>query len=775
MRPSYFHGLFRFDDPMRCNSPNATDGDVSILQVEDFLSQIDDSLRAAHGARTSSVFTFVLGAGISRGVILKADEVVGDLPRWLWSETKSAGTELQYVKNFWPMLNERLSEESRVELTSNGDPDLNSGDSVSRAYSAAMLRGLATPALRRKYLRHLCAKFRGEVNLAHLYLASLLHAQDTDEWKERYGRFCTTIFTTNFDPLLQMSLQLVSKLYYMTDRPQTLDTPYDDDHQAIHLVYTHGSIHQAALANTEEEIERFAKLQAKRLPSYFKRHGVIVLGYSGWNDACMRALSLCDQFDHNLYWCDVHSERDLTLKLRSNVLKFLHKHRGNAYYVEIKGGDDILQRLHEKLEGNAVPSMIADPLQPLLDRMRLIDPRGREQKQKRLESQSSDRSVVEAFDVISQTIKRIERAHGGWNLPLPGDLSITQDVSTASDEEQKASRDLKSAYFLVLNERYDDVLSICTNIINNTNFELGLRAEARTIRGYVRSRQGNAAGAIADYSAVIDMQYAPVEQRAKAYVNRGITKGLQGDPEGEIADYSAVIDMPGAPVEQQTKALYYRGITKGQQGDLAGAIEDYSAVINLPDLPAEQLAKVYVNRAHDRGIRGDSAGAIADYSAVIKMQDAPPDQRAKAYTGRGFMKTEKGDPAGAIEDYSAAINMPDASRAERVKAIGNRAWAKYVMRQFPASADDSREALSIDPSQTWIRANLGLALLQAGLSDQALTEYQTALAQLNRREHVDEFVIEDIQRALAERPDLPGAVDVVKLAEQRKQELGAGS
>jgi hypothetical protein len=57
-----------------------------------------------------------------------------------------------------------------------------------------------------------CTTGRSDLNAAHFFLASLLELQQSGElWELR--PFCRTIFTTNFDTLLQNALQFVNLLY----------------------------------------------------------------------------------------------------------------------------------------------------------------------------------------------------------------------------------------------------------------------------------------------------------------------------------------------------------------------------------------------------------------------------------------------------------------------------------------------------------------------------------------------------------------------------------
>ena len=61
--------------------------------------------------------------------------------------------------------------------------------------------------------------------------------QRNDQYKMR-AAFCRLILTTNFDPFLQICLQAVNRLYFMSDTPElgVGDELLDDQPEAIHLV-----------------------------------------------------------------------------------------------------------------------------------------------------------------------------------------------------------------------------------------------------------------------------------------------------------------------------------------------------------------------------------------------------------------------------------------------------------------------------------------------------------------------------------------------------------
>jgi hypothetical protein len=186
---------------------------------------------------------------------------------------------------------------------------------------------------------------RDELNSAHIYLAALLEAQQSGRgWAT--GAFCRTIFTTNFDTLLQNSLQRVNLLYRLTDRPETgLDRSEFVEEGPIHLVYTHGSILRYNPASSIDELSGLKNKNMELLRDYLESRDIITIGYSGWNDGLMAALHQCDSNRHKVYWCDVRSQPT------SHVASFLRERAGSAVYVQLgKGGaDDLMRALYEAL------------------------------------------------------------------------------------------------------------------------------------------------------------------------------------------------------------------------------------------------------------------------------------------------------------------------------------------------------------------------------------------------------------------------------------------
>jgi len=62
---------------------------------------------------------------------------------------------------------------------------------------------------------------------------------------------------------------------------------------------------------------------------------------------------------------------------------------------------------------------------------------------------------------------------------------------------------------------------------------------------------------------------------------------VRGDREGAIADYTAAIELPNAPAPFVAVARLPRGNLRDERCDRTGASADYTAVIELPNAHAE--------------------------------------------------------------------------------------------------------------------------------------------------------------------------------------------
>lgn len=617
--------------------------------------------RIQPGQGVSSGIALVLGSGFSFPIIPTTREIVrNDLPWWLMCQSeefkdlnpKDFGVDDkkeefkdqidEYSRQLWKQVCDRAGrtpESSKLRFELGGD-GLPSNESISAAYMAILSpeisHGPNTPEQVRQYFAAIVKRIRNRLNPAHLYLASLIHANPS---------LIRTIFTTNFDPLLQRSLQLVNTEYYVSDRPDTMQHPDDDEEVgALHLVYAHGSIYRYLLLNDSGDIKKYAERNQELLQQYFSKHAVILVGYSGWPDAITLALQTVKLFSCNLYWCD----RAKTLEesgLSPEAKKVIQSHN-NAFYVPIAGADQLMIDMHTKLTGNALPEIFRDPIESAIDQIKRCDLHGMTASQTqgaRTSGETASSESAEKIDLGDESERILERLEDA-NRRFKGELD--EGGASVGATRARVQELLNEAQNLFFAKKYIEVIPKLTEILGLSK-ELTSEERARVLfrRGYSYGElgeKGDLTHGIADYTSVIDMPAAGADLKAWALYNRGVLYGQRGEPGNlalSISDYTSVIEMPGSLSDQKSWALVNRGFMleqRGKEGDLALALSDYTSVIEMSDAPAEQKSLALYNRGlvyEGRGEKGDKELARADYTSVIEMSDAPPDQVAKAKAG----------------------------------------------------------------------------------------------------------------------------------------------
>ncbi len=622
-------------------------------------------------------FTLLLGSGFSAPLIPTAGQVVASDVAW-WLHWRQEAKECDLFSNrpggnaevrafelgLWTKVHEECGGSFRLK---DGMPEMDA-ENIGAAYRAIMsgraTSGLSDPQWRRRYLRDLCSRIGDRVNGAHIFLASILRAQE--RWEPGDGPlkrpFCRTIFTTNFDPLLQRSLQLVSRLYFMSDRPEALEPPEDDDHDAVHLVYSHGSVHRYLLLNTEEEIAAARTKNAASLVRYFERHGVLVVGYSGWQDATMDALSQCQSFGGNLYWCDVHQPEEAEKRLSAEALDLIARKRGNAFYVPIAGADELMLALHRELGLGDAPGFIRDPIGQMIEDLVSIevpDARGPASEPRAIDSLKSARDrTVARLRAAQRAFEEPARLEGGGAASLSADDQRVFDQAITARLQEAALEKMAKG-------RLNEAIELWAQVIRDPKSSSADRALASVNRGLLLGLQGRRQEAIEDYSAVIAMADAPSNERARALLNRGTTHGQQARLDEAIADFTSAMAISDAPAHLRATALVNRGIVYGTQDRSEEEIADYTAAIGLVDAPADLRAKALVNRgiAHQRGRRLEQA--LADFDAVAGMPDVPDEFRGRALRGANLCKTRSDLESQGSKDASAIDERTSPPRARR--------------------------------------------------------------------------------------------------------------
>ncbi len=128
-------------------------------------------------------------------------------------------------------------------------------------------------------------------------------------------------------------------------------------------------------------------------------------------------------------------------------------------------------------------------------------------------------------------------------------------------------------------------------------------------RGKLRKSHGDAAGALADFSRLIE--YRP--SSGEAYYDRGTVEADNGDGTAAIADFTAALPTMGANAPQ---ALYARGKCYAQQGAFDRAIVDFGQAVKLNP----GMTEVYRPLALAEMMTGDFKAAAADFARDVQIR-----------------------------------------------------------------------------------------------------------------------------------------------------------
>ena len=155
-------------------------------------------------------------------------------------------------------------------------------------------------------------------------------------------------------------------------------------------------------------------------------------------------------------------------------------------------------------------------------------------------------------------------------------------------------------------------------------------------------------------------------QRARLLYNRGIAHELLGRHQAALADFTAALQVQVLPVEERAQALLQRGFLLDSLGRLPEAIKDYSAAATLKTSSA---ATALNNRANIHRRQNRLAEARRDYLASLSMGNARPQF---TYYGLGQIAEAQHDKAAARGFYAKAVGADPGYRlaSERLAELG---------------------------------------------------------------------------------------------------------
>jgi tetratricopeptide (TPR) repeat protein len=230
------------------------------------------------------------------------------------------------------------------------------------------------------------------------------------------------------------------------------------------------------------------------------------------------------------------------------------------------------------------------------------------------------------------------------------------------------------------------------------------RSVLRYNRGQVYAGLGMLAEAVADYTAVIEVD----PNWPEYHFDRGNLHRRLGRDAEALADYEEAIRL--APPMHE--AFYNRGDLRAGRGDVDGALADFGYVLELDP----SFLDAYVNRAGLLAELGDDAAAGRDVAAGLLLDPG----NAHLLSVAGQLAANAGDTDGARRAYDAALAADPGLAA----AWAGRSALAFGAGELVAAAADLDRAIVLGDDAA-LRYNRAAVHARAG-------RYADALADLDR-------------------------------------------
>lgn len=165
--------------------------------------------------------------------------------------------------------------------------------------------------------------------------------------------FFNTVFTTNFDDLL-------NEAFYRFSKNRPIVCAHDSSISGVtvtssrpKIIKLHGDYLYENIKATLRETESLETNMKLKFQEFAKDFGLIVVGYSGQDRSIMDILNYLlqkeDYFKNGIFWCIRKGDTSISSELK----KLLWRDR--VYYVEIDGFDEFFAELNQRLNKGALP------------------------------------------------------------------------------------------------------------------------------------------------------------------------------------------------------------------------------------------------------------------------------------------------------------------------------------------------------------------------------------------------------------------------------------
>ncbi len=211
------------------------------------------------------------------------------------------------------------------------------------------------------------------------------------------------IVTTNFDRLVERSLEAEGVNPIVISSPAAVDGALPLTHAACTVIKLHGDYLDARIKNTVDELARYDRKTDRLLDRILDEFGLIVCGWSAdWDEALRRAFQRCKSRRFSTFWTVRGSTSDGARRLID--------HRA-AETITIVDADGFFQDLHQKI----VALTSFDPPHPLSAKTAVAT-------MKRL--LVDDRHRIELHDLVTTEVQRVIEAISDVNMPVSGTIPV---------------------------------------------------------------------------------------------------------------------------------------------------------------------------------------------------------------------------------------------------------------------------------------------------------------------------------------------------------------
>jgi tetratricopeptide (TPR) repeat protein len=268
-------------------------------------------------------------------------------------------------------------------------------------------------------------------------------------------------------------------------------------------------------------------------------------------------------------------------------------------------------------------------------------------------------------------------------------LAACQPPDQSTQDQAACERENASA---------EERIAACTRVVENSELEGAVRADAQARRGQAHYEAGAVTPALRDFEAALRLD----ENSARA---------LEGRAEillasGQLDAAEPLIDRMIANNSATGNALRIKGDIALQRGEYTDAIGLYDDAVSQDG----QLALAYAHRARAKERLEDVEGARADYGQAIRIEGSLAEARA----GRCWLNLRADNDLGqARNDAEAAV----ASEPERVDGQLCRGILQLRGGEWANARTSFEAALALEPGNPTALFGRGVARRRSGDND----------------------------------------------------------